>query len=55
MSQEFFKKYFLVNFSDAQGLKPLLFVMLCIDAQAAVLANRLGLNIDVVKNYYKLV
>ena len=36
MSQEFFKKYFLVNFSDAQGLKPLLFVMLCIDAQAAV-------------------
>ena len=37
MSQEFFKKYFLVNFSDAQGLKPLLFVMLCIDAQAAVL------------------
>ena len=36
MSQEFFKKYFLVNFSDAQGLKPLLFVMLYIDAQAAV-------------------
>ena len=40
MSQEFFKKYFLVNFSDAQGLKPLLFVMLCIDAQAAVTPDR---------------
>ena len=36
MSQEFFKQYFLVNISDSKGLKPLLFVMLYIDAQAAV-------------------
>ena len=36
MSQDFFKKYFLVNISDSKGLKPLLFVMLYIDAQAAV-------------------
>ena len=28
MSQEFFKKYFLVNISDSKGLKPVLFVML---------------------------
>ena len=36
MSKEFFKKYFLVNISDSKGLKPLLFVILYIDAQAAV-------------------
>ena len=36
MTQDFFNIYFLVNISDAQGLKPLLFVMLYIDAQAAV-------------------
>ena len=37
MSQDFFKKYFLVNISDSKGLKGLLFVILYIYTQAAVL------------------